>query len=216
MNRVSENIKLNTLSNKYKLSKAETGLLLTQANLSKVYEALQTVDLSVMKNRSKYYKHLNGKYPNISQKDTLQSYSKTPLYGITSLLRADNNAFLIVPSIQALARFFNTTVLFEAIVYDKDYFDMPQDYRHLFWKNQAIHMLRMNRNKPLGTDHLFEQWFNIANMEPIRNTNNISPNLKEIMNMKLENVTLPVLNEWKKEVISNYESNSFINSSLKI
>lgn len=196
------------LSNKYNLTKTESALLLTQANMSKVHEALMTIDNNVRNNRSKYFKVLDGRYPDVAQFDTLQSFSKTSLYKVFSLLRADNKAFLIVPAVEALSRYLSSSAMFEGITFNEDYLNMPQDYRHLFWKNQALHMLRMNRNKTVGSDKLFEQWFSLANMEATKNKDKISHNLKDIMEIQLENVTLDVYQAWKKEMTSNLQTSN--------
>lgn len=190
------------LSNKYKLSKAESALLLTQANMSKVCEALTIIDQYVLFNRNKYHKSLNGAYPTSAQFDTLQNYCKSQLYTIISQLRAENKAFLIVPSLQVLTRNLNKSPLFHAITYQKDYFSIPEDYRYLYWNDSAIHLLRMFRNKPIGTDRLFEQWFNIASLEVPNKSKAISPNLYEVIKIKTEAITLPVFNAWKYELLT--------------
>lgn len=192
------------LSNKYKLSKAESALILTQANMSKVCEALRTIDESTAAAKYNYHKSLDGHYPTPAQFDTLQSYCRSPYYKIISVLRAENKAFLIVPSIQDLTRIFNNSTLFHYMTYDKDYFSIPKDYRYLYWNDSAIHQLRMFRNKPVGSDRLFEQWFNLMNFEQVVDSQEVSPNIEEVLKMKFETVTLPVYQEWKAELLKNY------------
>ena len=192
------------LSNKYKLPKEESALILTQANLSKVCEALRTIDELTATAKSNYHKSLGGHYPTPAQFDSLQSYCKSPYYKIISMLRAENKAFLIVPSIQDLTRIFNNSTLFHYMTYDKDYFSIPKGYRYLYWNDSAIHQLRMFRNKPVGSDRLFEQWFNLMNFEQVVDSQEVSPNIEEVLKMKFETVTLPVYQEWKAELLKNY------------
>lgn len=188
------------LANKYNLSKTETALLLTQANMSKACEALRTIDQHVLYNKNKYFKSLNGTYPTIAQFDTLQTICKSQLYAILSMLNAENKAFLMVPSLQALTRIINKSPLFHAISYQNKYYSIPEDYRLLYWNDSAIHLLRMFRNKPLGKDRLFEQWFNIASLEVTNSSTSVS-NLHEVNKMKTETVTLPVYSLWKSELL---------------
>lgn len=188
------------LSNKYKLSKTESALLLAQANMSKVCEALRTIDQHVQFNKTNFFKSLNKAYPTSSQFDTLQNCCKSRLYTVLSLLNAENKAFLIVPSLQSLTRIINKSPLFHAILYQKDYNSIPEDYRYLYWNDSAIHLIRMFRNKPIGKDRLFEQWFNLACLEATNETLSKTSNMLEVMKMKTETVTLPVYHSWKSEL----------------
>ena len=189
------------LSNKYKLSKTESALLLAQANMSKVCEALRTIDQHVQFNKTNYFKSLNKAYPTSAQFDTLQNCCKSRLYTVLSLLNAENKAFLIVPSLQSLTRVLNKSPLFHAIfLYQKDYNSIPEDYRYLYWNDSAIHLIRMFRNKPIGRDRLFEQWFNLACSEATNETLSKTSNMLEVMKMKTETVTLPVYHSWKSEL----------------
>lgn len=189
------------LSDKYKLSKTESALLLAQANMSKVCEALRTIDQYVQYNKTNFFKSLDRKYPTPAQFDTLQNCCKSQLYTVLSLLRAENKAFLIVPSLQSLTRTINQSPLFHAISYQKNYESIPVDYRPLYWNDSAIHLIRMFRNKPIGRDRLFEQWFNLASLETTNEDLSKTSNMAEVLKMKIETVTLPIYNSWKSELL---------------
>lgn len=189
------------LSNKYNLSKTESALLLTQANMSKVCEALRTIDQYVQFNKSEYYKTMTGMVPTLAQLDTLQTICESPLYKILSSLNAESKAFLMVPSLQSLTRTINKSTLFHAISYQKKYNSIPEDYRRLYWNNSAIHLLRMYRNKAVGKDKLFEQWFNIASTDVTNDSPTGTSNLLEVTKMNTETVTLPVFDSWKSELL---------------
>lgn len=190
------------LSEKYKLSKTERALLLTQANLSKICEALRTIDQYVVTSQINYKKNLKtlGYTPDV--RDTMQQYSNNVNYKIISMLRADNKAFMIVPAIESLTRDLSTSPHFHSIGYQEDWFLMPNDYSYLYWSDVALHKIRMQRNKPLGSDRLFEQWFKIAINVPFRDLEHPLPNINEINKLNTEAVTLPIFQAWKKAMLT--------------
>lgn len=190
------------LSRKYNLSKAERALLLTQANMSKVCEALRTIDQNVLSHKSAYFKSLNNAYPTPAQFDTLQTICKSQLYSILSLLYAENKAFLIAPSLQSLTRIINASPLFHSITYSNNYFSIPKDYRLLYCNDNAVHLLRIFRDKSIGKDRLFEQWFRIADMEAGNDFGMSMDSLHEAYRMKTEAVTLSVFSSWKSELLN--------------
>ncbi len=189
------------IANKYHLSKIETGLLLTQANMSKMCEALRCVNSYVLENSYQYWKSLRTSYPSHSQFDTIQALNNGPAFSVLSLLKADSKAFLIVPSLEELTREMQASPLFRIDISSVVRKTMQKDDYQLYLGEQYVHQLRKHRGKPLGTDKLLEQWLTFVKIYGEGDKIKSYSGIKNILEQKLNAVTLPVYMQWKNYII---------------
>lgn len=189
------------LACKYKLTKAQTALLLTHANVSKLCEAMRILGEEAHTKRYEYTKQLDTSNLTASERDSIQSFNDSWKFGILSLLRADGKAFLIVPSHEEFTREMLHSPIFMADISDKRMFTMPWNEWQLYQNERNIHQLRKFRNKPLGADRLLEQWLVIATAYKEMDVS--KPLDKEVVKFNMEHVTLPVYEQWKRILLEN-------------
>lgn len=189
------------LANKYKLTKVQAALLLTQANVAKICEAMRILGEEAHTKRYEYTKQLDTSNLTASERDSIQSFNDSWKFGILSQLRADGKAFLIVPSHEEFTREMLHSPIFMADISDKRMFTMPWNEWQLYQNERNIHQLRKFRNKPLGADRLLEQWLVIATA--YKEVDVSKPLDKEVVKFNMEHVTLPVFDQWKRILLES-------------
>lgn len=190
------------LANKYKLSKTETALLISQANVARTCEALRIVNSYVLHKKYELYQEYKGSSMSEEQKLRRNMLNNEGLFGVLSELRAESKAFLVVPSMMELCREIRTSPVVDIDLDDLRYNSMPEGERILYGSELNIHQLRKFREKPLGGDRLFEQWFTLVSFENDTTKDIIikktTPQyIEEGLNLKSETITLPLFKHWK-------------------
>lgn len=188
------------LSNKYNLTKAETALLVAQANMTKVCDALNIIGLQTVDKRMAYRKSIGPHQPTLAQKDTLRSIGNNPLFSVLKYLKADSKAFLVVPNLEWLTRAMLTSPIMSCWLYDVNVSAMAEDELLIFQGEVSQRQIRLFRDKPLGSDRLFEEWFVLATALRNIDANKKQVTTEEVLRRRTATVSLPVYQQWKKNI----------------
>lgn len=78
---------------------------------------------------------------------------------------------------------------------------MQKDDYQLYLGEQYVHQLRKHRGKPLGTDKLLEQWLTFVKIYGEGDKIKSYSGIKNILEQKLNAVTLPVYMQWKNYIM---------------